>query len=91
MSKGPGRIDQRIAELFAATRDRALSIDEITDNASCDWPKIRANFRSPSKGPLPAANQRVWHGMAWRGEVSDRGNFNSNPLQRRISHETERY
>ena len=33
MSKGPGRVERRIADLFAATRDRALSIDEITDNA----------------------------------------------------------
>ena len=33
MSKGPGTIESRIADLFAATRDRALSIDEITDNA----------------------------------------------------------
>ena len=33
MSRGPGIIEQRIADLFAATRDRALSIDEIVDNA----------------------------------------------------------
>jgi hypothetical protein len=33
MSRGPGTIEQRIADLFAATRDRALSIDEIVDNA----------------------------------------------------------
>jgi hypothetical protein len=33
MSKGPGIVEKRIADLFAATRDRALSIDEITDNA----------------------------------------------------------
>ena len=33
MSKGPGILESRIADLFAATRDRALSIDEITDNA----------------------------------------------------------
>ena len=33
MSLGPGLIESRIADLFAATRDRALSIDEITDNA----------------------------------------------------------
>ncbi|WP_370168190.1 DnaJ domain-containing protein [Sinorhizobium fredii] len=33
MSKGPGKIEQRIADLFAATRDRALSVDDIVDNA----------------------------------------------------------
>jgi hypothetical protein len=33
MSRGPGTVEQRIAELFAATRDRALSIDDIVDNA----------------------------------------------------------
>jgi hypothetical protein len=30
MSKGPGAIERRIADLFAATRDRALSIDDVT-------------------------------------------------------------
>ena len=33
MSRGPGSIERRIADLFAATRDRALSIDDITDHA----------------------------------------------------------
>lgn len=33
MSKGPGIVERRIADLLAATRDRALSICEITDNA----------------------------------------------------------
>jgi hypothetical protein len=33
MSKGPGTIEKRIAELFAATRDRALSVGEIADHA----------------------------------------------------------
>ncbi|MGO8218877.1 J domain-containing protein [Rhizobium ruizarguesonis] len=33
MSKGPGIIEKRIADLFAATRDRALSVDDIVDNA----------------------------------------------------------
>ena len=33
VSKGPDVIERRIAELFAATRDRALTIDDITDNA----------------------------------------------------------
>jgi hypothetical protein len=30
MSRGPGQIEQRIGELFATTRDRALSITDIT-------------------------------------------------------------
>jgi hypothetical protein len=33
MSRGPGAIEERIAALFAATRDRALSIEEITRHA----------------------------------------------------------
>jgi hypothetical protein len=33
MSRGPGSIEKRIADLFALTRDRALSIGEITDCA----------------------------------------------------------
>jgi hypothetical protein len=34
MSKGPGSIEKRIVELFAATRDRPLSIADIADHAS---------------------------------------------------------
>lgn len=33
MSRGPGNIERRIAELFAATRDSALSIDRIAAHA----------------------------------------------------------
>lgn len=33
MSKGPGAIETRVADLLAATRDRALSIDDIADHA----------------------------------------------------------
>src|SRR6516164_7627203 len=33
MSHGPGRVEQRISELFAATKDRALSVADITDHA----------------------------------------------------------
>jgi hypothetical protein len=33
MSKGPGTIESRIADLFAATRDRALSVAEIAGHA----------------------------------------------------------
>jgi hypothetical protein len=33
MSRGPGSIEKRIADLLALTRDRALSIDAITDYA----------------------------------------------------------
>jgi hypothetical protein len=33
MSKGPGTVERRIAELFIATRDRALSVGEIADHA----------------------------------------------------------
>jgi hypothetical protein len=33
MSRGAGRIESRIADLFAATRDRALTIDDIVSHA----------------------------------------------------------
>ena len=33
MGKGPAAIESRIADLFAATRDRALSVGEIADHA----------------------------------------------------------
>jgi hypothetical protein len=33
VSKGPGGIENRIAELFAATRDRGLTFAEIADHA----------------------------------------------------------
>jgi hypothetical protein len=33
MSRGPGQIEQRISELFATTKDRALSIADICDHA----------------------------------------------------------
>ncbi|AJC80944.1 hypothetical protein IE4803_CH03788 [Rhizobium etli bv. phaseoli str. IE4803] len=33
MSKGAGIVEKRIADLFAATRDRALSVDDIVDYA----------------------------------------------------------
>jgi hypothetical protein len=33
MSKGPGAVEKRIAELIAATRDRGLTVAEIADHA----------------------------------------------------------
>lgn len=33
MSKGPGKIEKRVADLFAATRDNALSVDDIARHA----------------------------------------------------------
>jgi hypothetical protein len=33
MSKGPGAVEARIAELFAVTRDRGLTVAEIADHA----------------------------------------------------------
>jgi hypothetical protein len=47
MSRGPGSVETRIADLFAATRDRALSIDDVT----------AAAFRL--KGKTPTRAQRL--------------------------------
>jgi len=33
MSRGPGAVEGRIADLFVATRDRALSVEDLADNA----------------------------------------------------------
>jgi hypothetical protein len=33
MSKGPGTVEKRITELFAATRDRALSVADVAERA----------------------------------------------------------
>jgi hypothetical protein len=33
MSRGPGAVEGRIADLLAATRNRALSVDDLADNA----------------------------------------------------------
>src|SRR5262245_20536038 len=41
MSKGPGAIERRIADLFATTRDRALSIEEIASVAFTLTPSAR--------------------------------------------------
>ena len=47
MSRGPGRIERRIAELFAATQDRALGIGEI------------AAYAFELEGPSPSRAQRL--------------------------------
>src|SRR3979490_606265 len=51
MSKGPGAIETRIADLFAATRDHALTIDVVTDHAF----KLRG--RSPSRAQRISATR----------------------------------
>jgi len=51
MSKGPGLIERRIAELFAETRDRALLVEDICDRAfalKVDWRARAAAICDPS-------------------------------------------
>jgi hypothetical protein len=48
MSKGPGIIERRIADLFAATRDSALSIEQIAAYA----------YELPYRG-VPTRTQRL--------------------------------
>jgi hypothetical protein len=43
MSKGPGAVEARIADLLAATRDRALTVGDVADNA------YRLNGRKPTR------------------------------------------
>jgi hypothetical protein len=51
MSRGPGTIERRIADLFADTRDRALSVDDICQRAFTlkDRPATRAQRLSATR------------------------------------------
>jgi hypothetical protein len=51
MSKGPGAIEKRIAELIAATRDRGLSVAEMADHAFqlAGQPALRAQRLSATR------------------------------------------
>lgn len=47
MSRGPGTIETRIGDLFAATRGRALSIPDITDHP---LPSAASPVHAPGRG-----------------------------------------
>jgi hypothetical protein len=51
LSKGAGTIEQRIADLFAATRNRALSIGDVADNA------YRLNGATPTRAQRLSATR----------------------------------
>src|SRR5205809_140441 len=87
MSKGPGRIEQRIADLFAATRDRALSISEIADNA------YELGGRTPTRAQRLSATRaahrllrRVREADARMDDLRDRAHANTAAARGREEH-----
>jgi hypothetical protein len=93
MSRGAGTIEQRIAELFAATRDRALSIGDITDNAyRLDGaPPTRAQRLSATRAAHRLLKRvRQTHDRAWR--LIDQGHQSTkSALGPQCDHATEEY
>jgi hypothetical protein len=66
MSRGPGQIEQRIGELFAATKDGAFSVAELCEVA------FRLNGATPSRAQRLSAT-RAGHRIVSRGSrVGDR-------------------
>lgn len=66
MSKGAGIVERRITELFAATRDRALSIDEIVDNA------YRLNGAKPTRPQRLSATRAAHRVLKRTRDTHDR-------------------
>ena len=57
MSRGPGEIEKQVAELFAATRDRGLTVAEIADNAyGLEAAQRRARSACPRPAPPTASS-----------------------------------
>jgi hypothetical protein len=67
MSKGAGLVERRIADLLAATRDRALSIDEITDHAF----ELRA--AKPTRAQRLSATRAAHRVLKRTRDTHDRG------------------
>src|SRR4051812_26862956 len=63
MSKGPGRIERRVADFLAASHDRVLTIDAIADNA------YELGGRRASRAQRLAAT-RALHGVLARVPVA---------------------
>jgi hypothetical protein len=69
MSQGPGRIETQIADLFAATRDRALSVAEIANHAfdMGGGTQTRSQRLSATR-----AAHRLIRRMKWANEMADK-------------------
>jgi hypothetical protein len=66
MSKGAGIVERRIADLLAGTRDRALSIDEIVDNA------YALNGAKPTRAQRLAATRAAHRVLKRTRDIHDR-------------------
>jgi hypothetical protein len=66
MSKGPGQIEQRISELFAETRDRALSVEDICDRA------FELNGRTASRAQRLSATRAAHRLVRRLKEIDER-------------------
>src|SRR5713101_837797 len=67
MSKGAGIVERRIADLLAATRDRALSIDDIVDNA------YALNGAKPTRAQRLSATRAAHRVLKRTRDIHDRG------------------
>jgi hypothetical protein len=63
MSQGPGAVEKRIAELFVATKDRALSIADIADHAFALAGRPATREQPGNIGMRPAA-------LHWRNRLA---------------------
>jgi hypothetical protein len=66
MSKGAGVIERRITDLLAATRDRALDIDEITDYA------FRLQDTTPTRAQRLSATRAAYRALKRMRDINDR-------------------
>src|ERR1700751_6160479 len=67
MSKGAGIVERWIADLLAATRDRALSIDDIVDNA------YALNGAKPTRAQRLSATRAAHRVLKRTRDLHDRG------------------
>ncbi len=67
MSKGAGVIKRRISDLFAATRDRAIDIDELTDHA------FALRGTKPTRAQRLAATRAAHRTLRRQRETWERG------------------
>jgi hypothetical protein len=66
MSKGAGAVERRIADLLAATRDRALTVDDIADTA------FELRGAKPTRAQRLSATRAAHRVLKRTRETSDR-------------------
>jgi hypothetical protein len=71
MSRGPGSIENRIGEMFAETRERALSVDELADRAFALNGKPAS--RAQRSSTIRAAHRQTVRRVLWRATTIGKG------------------